>query len=585
MGQRRVHVVIVGFGPLALHLAPQIIRTNLGAGFEIPAVTILCPQPDEARNALHLAYPGIESVAKLTILPHQPLARPLDEASPLGDGSLMDKVDKAGPVTAVVAIGEGGFEAIPNALAVREATRRTGRWRVPVFFAVDSRESFEGIDHPRKGTKHYSKVLQTFDVSAALWRVRHTEDRDRIAHAIHARFLRAQRADRARGKDPTGTNALLEWEDLPLTYRQASRRASDHVPAKIVSAGCIMPERSIILSADVTQIANSPMFEGLSVLEHDAWATDRRLDGWRPGPVRDDPSRVHDMLVPYDQLTEPVKDLDRDQIRDLFAETLPRVLHEPAPQAVRFDLWIGLIGTTNVARADTARLVNEVAEAISRIVEARPNHYITLLSPLAPGSDLIATRKALAILAAAYRPHRLLVPNAVHFSQVVKSFEARWRAGAVADLDIAAGGDWHTAHDRILTPCRRSRPCRSASGCSNSTACRSRPTRNSASKVTACRMPTSSSAPMCSSPPSREAVYPRRAARWKPLCGGELRRQFRKSFAFIANGLTRSAPAYSTWLRSIWGELDDHPTAQPRSAASCIAKRSHVGFVLPINNL
>lgn len=444
LGHARVHVVIVGFGPLATHLTAQIIRTNLLSGLTHPAITILCSHPQEARNALRLAYPGTDGVADIRTLKYDPLGWPPD------DGSLMDEVEKVGPVTAVVVLNEGAFEAVPNALAIREAARRSGRWPAPIFFAIEAHEHFGTLEHPLKGTKRYSDVLQPFDTSAALCTMRHTRERDRIARAIHERYLHVQQEHRARGIKPSNAEALRSWDDLPLTFRQASRRAADHIPAKLASAGCIVPDGALNLSIDVDQILGSPLFETLAELEHDAWAIDRRLEGWRPGPVRDDASRIHDQLVPYDKLPDEAKMLDRDQIRTLLAETLPRTGREPSPNAVRFDLWVGLIGTTNVGAADAPRLAEEVAETISRVVEARPSHYITLLSPLAPGADLIATKKALAVLEAARRPHRLLVPNAVRSGEVVDSFEARWRAGAVADLDIPAGGDWPAARKRIL---------------------------------------------------------------------------------------------------------------------------------------
>jgi hypothetical protein len=454
LGQPRVHVVIVGFGTIATHVVAQILRTNVMGGLKPPAFTILSNKPAEARNALRLAYPGAEQVTDINPVQYDPLGRPPD------DPGLMADIDKAGPVTAVVALSEGGFQAIPNALAIREAGRRTDGWKVPIFFAGAAREQFGPLEHPLHASKHYSEVMQSFDTSAALCTVAHTRERDRLARAIHARYRHLQQEMREAGTKLSDTDALKEWDDVSLTHRQSNRRVADHVPAKLASAGCIVPDGPVTLSIDVDQILASPQLEALSELEHETWMIERMLEGWRPGAVRDNPARIHDLLVPYDDLSEPAKEFDRDQIRELLAKTLQRAAHEPSPKAVRFDLWIGLIGTTDIAEGNTVRLANEVAEAISRIVEARPNHYITLLSPLAPGGDLIATKKALAVLQAARRPHRLLVPNVVRWREVVDSFEPRCRAGAVADLDVSAGPEWPAARGHILTEIDRikSRP-------------------------------------------------------------------------------------------------------------------------------
>jgi hypothetical protein len=44
---------------------------------------------------------------------------------------------------------------------------------------------------------------------------------------------------------------------------------------------------------------------------HDVWAQARMADGWRWGPARNDASREHPMLRPYEELPESEKDYDR----------------------------------------------------------------------------------------------------------------------------------------------------------------------------------------------------------------------------------------------------------------------------------
>jgi voltage-gated potassium channel Kch len=445
LGQRRVHVVIVGFVPASIHLAAQVVRTGRLMGMDEPAVTLLSARPEEARNALRLAYPGMEAIAQARSLHYHPLARPAD------DPGLMDEVERPGPATAVVTFEESGFDALANALAIREAGRRTGRWQAPLFFAAAAEEPFRAIERPLRATRRYSEVLQSFDTSAQLCTMRRTRERDRVARAVHERYLRVHREEQGRRGTPAAAGeALQEWDQLAASYRQANRRAADHVPAKLVSVGCIVPEGPIHLSIDTDEIVKSPLMESLAELEHEVWMIDRKLDGWRAGPVRDDATRVHNLLVPYAELSEPMKELDRDQIRTLLTKTLPRASREPARKAVRFDLWVGLVGTAHLAPTELGRLMKEVSEAVSRIVEARPNHHVTLLSALGPGADFVAAQSAMNVLRTARRPHRLLVPNALRFPDMVASFEPAWRAGAIGTPDAPASGEWKAASTRIL---------------------------------------------------------------------------------------------------------------------------------------
>ena len=52
--------------------------------------------------------------------------------------------------------------------------------------------------------------------------------------------------------------------------------------------------------------------ERLAENAHDHWARRRMAEGWTFGRVRDDAAKKHPDLVPYDQLTEPEKEYDRE---------------------------------------------------------------------------------------------------------------------------------------------------------------------------------------------------------------------------------------------------------------------------------
>jgi len=51
--------------------------------------------------------------------------------------------------------------------------------------------------------------------------------------------------------------------------------------------------------------------ERLAEHTHDVWAALRLSEGWTYGPARDDASKKHPCLVPYDQLPDSEKEYDR----------------------------------------------------------------------------------------------------------------------------------------------------------------------------------------------------------------------------------------------------------------------------------
>jgi RyR domain len=56
------------------------------------------------------------------------------------------------------------------------------------------------------------------------------------------------------------------------------------------------------------------LIEILAENAHDTWAIDRFEMRWRYGPCRDDAKRLHPGLVPYAELSEREKDIDRDMV-------------------------------------------------------------------------------------------------------------------------------------------------------------------------------------------------------------------------------------------------------------------------------
>ena len=71
------------------------------------------------------------------------------------------------------------------------------------------------------------------------------------------------------------------------------------------------------LEGSVKSIDEEQM-EILAAMEHRRWAAVKWMTGWEKGP-RDDAGKKHPDLVPYDDLDEPTKQYDRDQVKGIIA--------------------------------------------------------------------------------------------------------------------------------------------------------------------------------------------------------------------------------------------------------------------------
>lgn len=57
--------------------------------------------------------------------------------------------------------------------------------------------------------------------------------------------------------------------------------------------------------------------ERLAAAAHEVWMTGKLRDGWKYGPTTVKEKKIHNCLIPYDQLSESDKESDRDFVRGI----------------------------------------------------------------------------------------------------------------------------------------------------------------------------------------------------------------------------------------------------------------------------
>jgi class 3 adenylate cyclase len=135
---------------------------------------------------------------------------------------------------------------------------------------------------------------------------------EELAKAAHEEY-RAKAA--ARGETPATNAALRPWDDLPDDLKEANRAQVADIPMKLRRLGYeLAPSYGLKPSEIPITLAQ---LEELSIREHDRWMDDRIRNGWTYGPARDNHRKHHPSLIPWEQLSEPEKDKDRETVRNL----------------------------------------------------------------------------------------------------------------------------------------------------------------------------------------------------------------------------------------------------------------------------
>jgi hypothetical protein len=108
--------------------------------------------------------------------------------------------------------------------------------------------------------------------------------------------------------------SLLNWKELPESFRESSRQLADHIGAKLAAIGrkADRVKRRKIVLAKFT----SEEVERMAEMEHGRWNLERLLDGWKLGS-KDTAKKLSPFLVPWKELNEEMKDYDRKFVRGI----------------------------------------------------------------------------------------------------------------------------------------------------------------------------------------------------------------------------------------------------------------------------
>ena len=137
------------------------------------------------------------------------------------------------------------------------------------------------------------------------------EKMERLAKAIHEKYNESQKK-----RNPDQPLEYPTWESLPDSLKYSNVRQAMNMVDKLQKIDCIVAEdddeRKLIEELTEAEI------EFLAEYEHELWVKERTENGWTYGPQKDVKNKTSPHLVPYNQLSEDVKELDRDTAKNLI---------------------------------------------------------------------------------------------------------------------------------------------------------------------------------------------------------------------------------------------------------------------------
>jgi len=133
---------------------------------------------------------------------------------------------------------------------------------------------------------------------------------ENLAIAIHNQYNQKQRE-----LFPNKPLDYPNFSDLPDGLKYSNLRQARSILDKLTLMGWEMRR----IGSEGERIAKIPegIVEILAAVEHDDWVKERIAKGWRYGVSKSINRKISPYIVPYEDLDEKIKDIDRDAIRNI----------------------------------------------------------------------------------------------------------------------------------------------------------------------------------------------------------------------------------------------------------------------------
>jgi hypothetical protein len=307
--QRAPHLLVIGHGclgqSLVVHAARASWRRQSLSSSQI-RITLVGGEAARAVELLSARYPKLASVCQL--VPHQ---TEIDSADFERAQFLCD--DQGGCAVDIIYVClEDDSQSLHASLSL---LRHLKAAEIPIIVRMIEDAGvgalLQGGDSDQSTgipIRAFSLLERTCTPDLVLGGTHET-----IARAIHDEYLRSRRASgQAPGRDP----AAVPWEELAAEYQESCRRQADAIGARLAAVGCGV---TLLTDWDASLFTFDPdQVERMARMEHERWMAERLREGWTYGP-RDPDRRSNPLLVPWEQLPEEARELNRNMVQELPA--------------------------------------------------------------------------------------------------------------------------------------------------------------------------------------------------------------------------------------------------------------------------
>jgi len=236
--QQRIHCVLLGHNAYAESLIEKVLSSCPYKNFERPYFTLLVTDAVAAEKSYRNKYPEIHRLKLLKFIEHHVDTDRLSN-------SLLKEVQQIAPVTALFIFANDNDAALRQTINIRNELLRNSHRSPPIFIQMSHTEGVQHLIALPDKVKQMQDLRIPYGVCDDVCSLDMLEgELEELAEQFHINYTNFQKSQ----DKPNSVSSSVDWRDLSETHRESNRRAVDHIPAKLATAGCYRTQNFKLIS-------------------------------------------------------------------------------------------------------------------------------------------------------------------------------------------------------------------------------------------------------------------------------------------------------------------------------------------------
>ena len=405
--QKRIHWFVVGASEFNFAFLQHFLAIAPHPKFEMPLVTLVSDSNSEDISQFNFLAKQCEALLEIRFFERSEFEKTLKSHDALAS------LDTS--VTATLMDADENESAVELALSMRRASFRDPMLKAPIFFAGENLGNWNIGNFGKLSRYLHDEMSPIANVSELCTAEALSGSRDLLAREFHNHYLASIKV-----RDPKKTPSHETWNKLDESFRRSNRRAADHSKTKYEFLAILGSQKIDLSKSKILEDCTDEKIELLAKAEHESWMADRLIHGWKFAEKRDDVRWLHPDLVPYADLDEATKDLDRTQVRELIR----KFSDDSTAVSGRKVISVGLIGRIQISLEEAKHISQTLSQdTLPRLFQDYPEARFRFFTPLAPGSDLVSAQAVETFLADREQIQKIYIVECADPSSLVEVYQ------------------------------------------------------------------------------------------------------------------------------------------------------------------